>query len=207
MPPASDEHETIRAAARGDRQAFDRLVRAKRESVLRTAYQITGNPADAQDVAQAVFLKVWQGLSQYDPARSFDTWLYRVTVNEAIDTLRSRGGRAHLVPLDGPEEPADATSKAGGAEERIDSARLQQAFLHLASRLAPRQRAVVVLREIEGLPTDEIAGILGVTESTVRNHLLQARRALREGIEREYPDLVPRTARQDEPSEDDEGRS
>lgn len=197
----------IRAAARGDRQAFDRLVRAKRESVLRTAYQITGNSADAQDVAQAVFLKVWQGLSQYDPARSFDTWLYRVTVNAAIDALRTRGGRVHLVPLEGPEESPDAASTAAGAEERIDGARLQQAFLHLASRLAPRQRAVFVLREIEGLPTDEIAAILGVTESTVRNHLLQARRALREGLEREYPDLVPRTARPEEPSEDDEGRS
>lgn len=197
----------IRAAARGDRQAFDRLVRAKRESVLRTAYQITGNSADAQDVAQTVFLKVWQGLSQYDPARSFDTWLYRVTVNAAIDALRTRGGRVHLVPLEGPEESPDAASTAAGAEERIDGARLQQAFLHLASRLAPRQRAVFVLREIEGLPTDEIAAILGVTESTVRNHLLQARRALREGLEREYPDLVPRTARPEEPSEDDEGRS
>ena len=169
--------------------------------MLRTAYQITGNPADAQDVAQAVFLKVWQGLAQYDPARSFDTWLYRVTVNAAIDTLRSRGGRAHLVPLEGPEEPPDSASTVAGAEERIDSARLQQAFLHLAARLAPRQRAVFVLREIEGLPTDEIASILGVTESTVRNHLLQARRALREGLEREYPDLVPRTAK----TQDDEG--
>ena len=203
MPPASDEHEIIRAAARGDRQAFDRLVRAKRESVLRTAYQITGNPADAQDVAQAVFLKVWQGLSQYDPARSFDTWLYRVTVNAAIDTLRSRGGRPQLVPLDGPEEPA-ADSSGAGAEERIDSARLQQAFLHLAARLAPRQRAVFVLREIEGLPTDEIASILAVTESTVRNHLLQARRALREGLEREYPDLVPRAGKPVNPSDDED---
>ena len=205
MPPAPDEHEIIRAAARGDREAFDRLVRSKRESVLRTAYQITGNTADAQDVAQAVFLKVWQGLSQYDPARSFDTWLYRVTVNAAIDALRSRGGRAHLVPLEGPEEPADTAATAAGAEERIDGARLQQAFLHLAARLAPRQRAVFVLREIEGLPTDEIAAILGVTESTVRNHLLQARRALREGLERDYPDLVPRAVKPEGPSDDDEG--
>ena len=176
--------------------------------MVRTAYQITGNPADAQDVAQAVFLKVWQGLSQFDPARNFDTWLYRVTVNAAIDALRSRGARAHLVPLQGPDELPAGESADGSPEQRIDGERLQRAFLHLAARLAPRQRAVFVLREMEGLPTDEIASILGVTESTVRNHLLQARRALREGLEREYPDLVPRAVNQEDPAEEsDEGRS
>ncbi len=65
-------------------------------------------------------------------------------------------------------------------------------FLRLAGRLAPRQRAAFVLREIEGLDTAEVAVALGVTESTVRNHLLHARRALRAGLEREFPDLVPR---------------
>ena len=149
------------------------------------------DPDAAQDVAQAVFLKVWQGLGRYDPARRFDTWLYRVTVNAAIDALRSRGPRAVLQSLAAAEEPAD-TAPGAGPEQRIDADRLQRAFLRLAARLAPRQRAAFVLREIEGLGTEEIAAILEVTESTVRNHLLQARRTLRAGLEREYPDLVPR---------------
>jgi RNA polymerase sigma-70 factor (ECF subfamily) len=190
MPHSPDEHELIRAAAAGDRRAFDELVRLKRERVVRTAYQITGDMDDALDVAQGVFLKLWRGLERFDPRRRFDTWVYRITVNAAIDMLRSKGPRGTLQPL--PDEPGPAPApQEGTVEERIDRRRLQQAFLRLAGRLAPRQRAVFVLREIEGQGTGEIAAMLGVTESTVRNHLLQARRALRAGLESEYPGLVP----------------
>ena len=104
--------------------------------------------------------------------------------------IGSRGPRGTLQPL--PEEPAELEAVAETPiEDRIDRRRLQQAFLRLAGKLAPRQRAAFVLREIEGLETAEIASALGVTESTVRNHLLQARRALRAGLEREYPGLLP----------------
>ena len=191
MPPSRDEHELIRAAAAGDRRAFDELIRLKRERVVRAAFQITGDMDDALDVAQGVFLKLWRGLERFDPRRRFDTWVYRITVNAAIDMLRSRGPRGTLQPL--PEEPGEPEAAAETSpEDRIDRRRLQQAFLRLAAGLAPRQRAAFVLREIEGQETAEIAAALGVTESTVRNHLLQARRALRAGLEREYPGLVPR---------------
>lgn len=186
-----DETELIRAAAAGDREAFDELVRGKRERVVRTAYQVTGNLEDALDVAQAVFLKVWRGIGSFDPRRRFDTWLYRVTTNAAIDLLRTRGPRGTLQPL--PDDPADleGASEAPTAEARLDLTRLQQVFSRLAGNLAPKQRAAFVMREIEGLETAEVARILGVTESTVRNHLLQARRVLREAIQRDYPELVP----------------
>lgn len=180
----------IRAAAEGDADAFAELVRARRAQVVRTAFQITGDMEDAQDVAQGVFLRLWKVLRRYDPGRRFDTWLYRITVNASIDLLRERGPRGLLQPL--PDDPAllgPATDP--GADRSLDLADLQRAFLRLAAALAPKQRAVFVLREIEGRDTAEIAEVLGVTESTVRNHLHQARRTLREGIEREYPGLVP----------------
>lgn len=186
-----DEQELIRAAA-GDRQAFDELVRLKRERVVRTAFQVTGNLDDALDVAQAVFLKLWQGLDRYDPRRRFDTWLYRITVNAAIDMLRSRGPKGHLQPL--PEDPSDLHVERAderNAEESVDLGRLQQLFTRLAAGLAPKQRAAFVLREIDGHSTAEVARIMNVTESTVRNHLFQARKILRAGIEREYPEWVP----------------
>jgi len=190
MPPERDELDLIRAAAAGDRRAFDDLVRLKRERVVRTAYQITGDLEDALDVAQGVFMKLWRGLERFDPRRRFDTWVYRITVNASIDMLRSHGPRGTLQPLDDqPGEPA--APEARSAEERIDLNRLQRAFLRLAGGLAPRQRAAFVLREIEGLETAEVAAALGVSESTVRNHLLQARRALRAGLERDYPGLAP----------------
>jgi RNA polymerase sigma-70 factor (ECF subfamily) len=185
-----DEGELIRAAAAGDRHAFGELVRLKRERVVRVAYQVCGDWEDALDVAQGVFLRLWKGLGQYDPRRRFDTWLYRVTVNAAIDLLRSKGPQGALQPL--PDDlPDDAAGAEPEAEAALDAAELQRAFLRLAARLPPKQRTAFVLREIEGLDTAEVARIMEVAESTVRNHLLQARRVLRAGLERDYPGLVP----------------
>jgi RNA polymerase sigma-70 factor (ECF subfamily) len=185
-----DEADLIREAARGDAGAFEELVLRKRERVVRTAYQITGDLEDARDVAQWVFIRLWKVLGRFDPGRRFDTWLYRITVNAAIDLLREKGPRGTLQPL--PEDPSALPADgAPSAEHALDLKELQRAFLRLASRLAPKQRAAFVLREIEGQSTEEVARALDIRESTVRNHLLQARRVLREGLEREYPGLVP----------------
>ena len=186
-----DEGELIRRAVDGDMDAVNELIRLKREQVVRVAYQVTGDWEDAIDVSQGVFVRLWKRLHRYDPSRRFDTWLYRITVNAAIDYVRSRG--RHLQPL--PDEPADlpahtATRPVG--ESALDIAALRKAFASLSARLAPKQRMAFVLREVEGLETAEVARIMNVAESTVRNHLLQARRVLRRGLEQEYPGLVPR---------------
>jgi RNA polymerase sigma-70 factor (ECF subfamily) len=190
-----DERELIRAAAQGDALAFEQLVLLKREQVVRTAYQVTGDLEDARDVAQRVFLRLWKILDRFDRERRFDTWVYRITVNAAIDHIRSRGPKAQIQPL--PDDPADlsAAAERDGAERALDLADLQRAFMRLAAGLSPKQRAAFVLREMEGRSTAEVARILGVRESTVRNHLLQARRALKQGLERDYPGLVPQAAR------------
>lgn len=189
-----DELQLIRDALAGDRAAFDELVRLKRERVVRTAFQVTGDLDDAMDVAQGVFVKLWQGLDRYDAGRRFDTWLYRVTVNAAIDFIRGRGPKGMIQPL--PDDPSDlAADVRSGIEERLDLGALQQAFSRLAGSLAPKQRVAFVLREIEGLGTAEVARVMGVAESTVRNHLFQARRTLRAAILRDYPQLVPKDAR------------
>jgi RNA polymerase sigma-70 factor (ECF subfamily) len=184
-----DEGELIRAAADGDTDAVDELVRRKREQVVRIAYQVTGDWEDAVDVSQGVFVRLWKGLRRYDPSRRFDTWLYRITVNAAIDFVRARG--RSLQPL--PDEPQELPAATAGptAESALDLAELRRAFARLSARLAPKQRIAFVLREVEGLETAEVARIMNVAESTVRNHLLQARRVLRHGLEREYPGLVP----------------
>lgn len=185
--------DLIRAAAGGDRSAFEKLVVSKRERVVRTAYQITGDLEDAKDVAQGVFLRLWTVLRRFDPGRRFDTWLYRITVNAAIDLLREQGPKGILQPL--PDDPSVLTAVTDGSDASLDLAALQRAFLRLAGELPPKQRAIFVLREIEGLETPAIAEAIGVTESTVRNHLFQARRTLRRGLERDYPALVPKPGR------------
>jgi len=188
MRDDEDLTDLIRAAAGGDRRAFEDLVLRKRERVVRTAYQITGDLEDARDVAQSVFLRLWRVLQRFDLQRKFDTWLYRITVNAAIDFIRQRGPRGFLQPL--PDDAGDRLlDPSQGPAEELDTAELQRAFIRLAARLAPKQRATFVLKEIDGLETAEVARILGVTESTVRNHLLQARRVLRDGLRSSYPGL------------------
>ena len=185
-----DELQLIRDASAGDTAAFDELVRLKRERVVRTAYQVTGDLDDAMDVAQGVFMKLWQGLDRYDAGRRFDTWLYRVTVNAAIDYIRGRGPKGMIQPL--PDDPSNLVADSGpGIEAQLDLGALQRAFSRLAGNLAPKQRAAFVLREIEGLDTTEVARVMGVAESTVRNHLFQARKTLKAAIQRDYPELVP----------------
>src|SRR5262245_10365521 len=190
MRDDEDLNELIRTAAQGDRRAFEDLVVLKRERVVRTAFQIVGDLEDARDVAQGVFLRLWRVLQRFDLTKRFDTWLYRITVNAAIDAIRERGPKGILQPL--PDDAGNLVrDPSRGADDVLDLKELQRAFLRLAARLAPRQRATFVLKEIEGLETSEIARALGVTESTVRNHLLQARRILRDGMLRDYPGLTP----------------
>ena len=197
MRDDEDLTDLIRSAARGDRLSFEKLVLLKRERVVRTAYQIVGDIEDARDVAQGVFLRLWRVLQRFDLERRFDTWLYRITVNAAIDFIRERGPKGFLQPLsdDAGERLADPSP---GADAKADLSALQRSFLRLAAGLAPKQRATFVLKEIEGLSTAEVARVLGVTESTVRNHLLQARRFLRAGLSREYPGIGSGRGRRDE---------
>ncbi len=191
MRDDEDLTDLIRSAARGDRRAFEDLVLRKRDRVVRTAFQITGNLEDAKDVAQGVFLRLWRVLQRFDLSRRFDTWLYRITVNAAIDCIREQGPKGFLQAL--PDDAGDRLrDPAPGADAQFDLSQLQRAFLRLAARLAPKQRATFVLKEIEGLDTIQVAHVLGVTESTVRNHLHQARRVLRDGLEKDYPGLLGR---------------
>jgi RNA polymerase sigma-70 factor (ECF subfamily) len=186
-----DEGELIRAAAGGDRRAFEELVALKRERVVRTAFQITGNLEDARDVAQVVFSRLWTALGRFDVRRRFDTWLYRITVNASIDLLRDVAARPEAASLDGGPGFA-AADPSLSAEQVLLLEELRRAFAKHAARLAPRQRAAFVLREIEGLDTEEVARVLEVSPSTVRNHVLQARRILRDGLARDCPELFPR---------------
>ncbi len=99
-PDAAEDQELVRKAAGGDERAFEALVRRKRERVFWIANRIVGNEEDAREIAQSVFIRLWKVLPKYDPAQSFDTWLYRITVNLAIDQYRSRGPARTFAPFE-----------------------------------------------------------------------------------------------------------
>ena len=199
-PEREGDPELVRLAAGGDERAFETLIQRKRERVFWIAYRIVGNEEDAREVAQATFVRLWKVLGKYKPDQSFDTWLYRITVNLAIDHYRSQGPARESVPLEEGEEPRpEASSRrpaAGDPLEALAGSELKQIFEKLASRLGERQRAIFVLSQIEGMPTEEIARMMGISHSTVRNHLFQARRSLQEGLRLFYPEYYRRMTSQ-----------
>jgi len=188
-----DESELIRLAKDGDEGAFEALVRGRYQRMYWIAYQVVGNAEEAKDVVQTVFIRLWKALDKYDSRYPFSTWLYRMVMNLAIDHLRRETRHRHV---DEPDDERTVVPEAHGAgstpARALADAELQAVFDRLAAGLAPQQRAAFVLREVEDLSTEEVAEILGVTPSTVRNHVFQARKALQTELARRYPEYLPR---------------
>ena len=195
-----DEQDLIRRAAAGDRAAFELLVERKRERVFWIAYHIVGDKELARDVAQEVFIRLYGVIRRFREGGHFDAWLHRIATNLAIDSLRRERPHRLTVSLDDlpGEAGTEGTDRAAGgspagpgespAGETLRQREVRRIFLSLSARLAPKQRSAFILREIEGFATGEVAAILRTTESTVRNHVLQARRILQEELRRRYPE-------------------
>ena len=184
-----DRELAIRARG-GDMVSFETLVTRKTPAVVSLARRIVGNVEDARDVAQMVFLRVWNELHRYDEKYSLNTWLYRIATNLSIDFLRSsrsreraHGATLHLVRAREESTASDATRNAEDAE-------LIRLFETVSDRLSAKQKAAFVLKEMQDCETREIAEILGCGESTVRNHLFNARRILRKEIGRLFPEFL-----------------
>ena len=155
-----------------DDAEFERLMRAHERQVLGVALRLTGNLADAQDAAQEVFIRLHRSRSAL--GQEVGAWLYRVTVNVCSDMARRRKVR-NVVSLDRDYQAREPGPDAQAAQ-RTDRERIAAAL----GQLPERERAALVLRELEGLSTGEVAEALGSTESTVRVQISKARLKLRE---------------------------
>lgn len=158
------------AAGEADRVRFERIMAEHERLVLRTAFRLLGRVEDARDAAQEVFLRLFRHLGRVEKDRDPRPWLYRVTVNVCHD-LRRRGGQEDLDENRAVPSP-DPETAAGAAEQM----RHVEAALR---RLPEKERAAIVLRDIEGLTTREVAEILGSSEATVRSQIASARLKLR----------------------------
>lgn len=189
MTPGNDgsrfsEAATIRAAQRGDREAFDRLVEAHYRSVYNTAYRMLGTSSAAADATQTVFLRVFEALSSFRGDASFSTWLYRITMNVCLDELRRRKHQPLSLTEDDEDGetvgerdlPDDSAQPARTAEQR----ELQRLVHAALSRLPEDFRTIVVLYDLRGLSYQEIAEVLDIPLGTVKSRLNRARQALRE---------------------------
>lgn len=171
--PEETEFQWITQAQRGDRQAFGELVYHYREGVINVVYRMCGDANLAEDAAQEAFIRAWQNLPRYQPRSPFRNWLYRIATNVALDTLRRERDAANIedVPL-----VATTIGPEAAVEQSERAERVRQAVL----ALAPASRAVLILREYEGLSYKEIAEALDIPTGTVMSRLNYARTQLRE---------------------------
>jgi len=182
-----DDRALVDASRQGDSSAFEELVARKSGKVYGLCYRVIGNSEDAKDIAQLVFIKLWENLEKYDPAYAFDTWLYRMVTNVGIDFMRSRNSRDATV---------NSTLRLVKTEEEADQGKsfqykeIEAVFEDVSAALSPRQKTVFVMNQMEDLQLAEIAKILGSSESTVRNHLFNARKTMQRELSRLYPEYA-----------------
>jgi len=169
----ADERDIVLSAQRGEREAFSELVRRHQRRAYVVARAIVVNHEDAEDAVQEAFLHAYRALARFQPDQAFGAWLHRIVANAALDITRRRKVR------EADELPESVASPfRDPAESNELRTRLQEAL----AKLPARQRAVIVLHDVEGFKHAEIGGLLGIPEGTARSDLHYARSTLRVGL-------------------------
>jgi RNA polymerase sigma-70 factor (ECF subfamily) len=180
--------DLVPRAQRGDTEAFERLLRACRDTIYRWALVQTADTEDAEDVTQEVLIRLHGSLDRYAGRSRFTTWLYRVTRNEAANLGRRLRSRLRLADAASREVTAEPTTEPDplGRIHAAKVAGLAEVLLH---RLPRRQREVFHLADIEGCTAEEVSERLGMSPVTARVHLMHARRTLRSQLLEQLPEL------------------
>ena len=175
-----DESVLIARAAEGDRSAFHTLVERHRPLVYRVAFQFAGNHHDADDIAQDVFIKVYQSLARFRQDAQFSSWLYRIAMNACIDHHRRQSPHLASRDTDDPDLALGAAPDGcPGPEDQAAGAELGVALQAAIEQLPPRQKLIFLMRHHEGLKLREIASALGLQDGTVKRQLHSAVHRLR----------------------------
>jgi RNA polymerase sigma-70 factor, ECF subfamily len=171
----------------GDRAAFEQIMICTQHTVVRIAWRMLGDPEDARDAAQETFLRAYKYLHRFDPERDFNAWLYGITVNVCRRMLKNKLPRERTSAIEKSSEGdviTDERRSADDAEAQI-ALNEQRRIVRLAlGTLSRRERAAVVLRDMEEFSTEEVARILGTRPATVRSQLSAARSKIKLYCER-----------------------
>jgi RNA polymerase sigma-70 factor (ECF subfamily) len=188
-PLAVDERALVRRAQKGDKLAFETLVQRHQHRVFAVARGILKRQEDVEDIAQQVFVKAYFSLQRFDQRAAFSTWLYKITVNECWDLLRKRKARPLVYESDFNEEQSRQYSaserEAGRGPDTSERMAMRQRLDTMLGQLDKRDRAMLVLKEVEGFSVEEIAATLGLNANTVKVRLFRARRRIVEFTRRE----------------------
>ena len=183
-----DDRELVRRAQQGDKEAFEILVTKHQGRVFAVAGGILRNREDVEDIAQQVFLKAYFSLKRFDQRSAFSTWLYKITVNECWDLLRKKKVRPLVFESELSEEQAhlyqSTEQKPEFAPDISTHLETKQQVDQWLDCLEERDRAMLVLKEVQGFTVEEIADIMGINGNTVKVRLFRARQRIAEKLRR-----------------------
>lgn len=173
----------IERAAAGDTAAFEQIMIQTQHRVTGMSWRMLGNEADARDATQEVFLKVYKHLNRFQQDRDFFAWLYGITVNVCRTFLKRRRHQADqfssLTAGEGEKAYSVATDQSDGEQTLMDAQR-RELISKAIARLPEKERASIILREVDGFSTEEVARILKSSSTTVRSQISSARRKIRD---------------------------
>jgi len=178
-----DDQELVFRAQRGDMSAFEELAERYHGKIYGLTYNMTSNREDAEDLTQEVFVKAFEALPRFKGKSSFYTWVYRIAVNKTIN-YRKKRNRKRTLSLDQFDQDIktddvyhDLTTK-GSPLRNISLSELQEKLNEALQHLSEKHRTVVVMHDMQGIPHEEIAKVVGASVGTVRSRLFYARRQM-----------------------------
>jgi RNA polymerase sigma-70 factor, ECF subfamily len=183
-PTNTADTELVVRALSGREDGFEELVRRYQRPIVAYVYRMVGDYDAALDLAQEVFIKVYNSLGRYRPEFKFSTWIYRIAHNAAIDHLRRQGAtRTEEIEVEGPEGTTfekPLASKAPTPEQETERGERRAEIEEVVAQLPPAYRELIVLRHSHDLSYDEIAEVTSLPLGTVKNRIFRAREAMRE---------------------------
>lgn len=180
--------ELMLSFQRGDEEAFAALVRSFQGRVVSLAYRYLGSAADAEDLAQEVFLRVYRAKESYERSAKFSTWIYRITANASLNFIRGRKTRRKVsgaMPAgDGDDDAADFEDEnAESPGEQMEKDELARVLRRIVDDLPERQRMAIVLNKYEGLSYEDVAAAMEMSVMAVKSLLTRARVNIKEKLE------------------------
>ncbi len=184
----SEEQSLVRRVQAGDELAFREVVERYQTKVHSIIYGILRNRNDAEDIAQQVFAKVYFSIRSFDSRSSLLTWIYKITVNECYDYLRKRRVRKLVYESDFSEEDAKHLARTNAAVDSRPTVESELAgreyVLKLLARVSEEDRSLLLLKEVEGHSVEELAGMTGMNQNTIKVKLFRARQKLLKAAKR-----------------------
>lgn len=171
--------QLVRLVQRGNRHAFDLLVKKYQYKVAGIAQRFAANPADAQDIAQESFIKAYRAMESFRGESAFYTWLYRITVNTAKNFVVKNAGRGISVDVDTPDieayDGSERLHQGDNPENILESSDVKRVIKEALQSLPDDLRQAITLREIDDMSYDEIADVMGCPVGTVKSRISRAR--------------------------------